>query len=67
MDNMQGKSYLSITEVVAALNAVLSKHFVKVYFQGEISSLKIYPSGHAYFDLKDENSVLNAAIYSSYL
>ncbi len=31
-----------------------------VYLRGELSNFRIYPSGHAYFSLKDDKSVVSA-------
>lgn len=33
--------------------------------KGEISNYKVYPSGHAYFSLKDENSLLSCVLWAS--
>ena len=34
-----------------------------VAVRGEISNYKLYPSGHHYFTLKDENSALKAVMF----
>ena len=34
--------------------------------KGEISNFKVYPSGHFYFSLKDQESVINAVMFASY-
>lgn len=34
---------------------------------GEISGLKAYPSGHTYFDLKDDQAQVNCVIFSNYM
>lgn len=34
--------------------------------KGEISNFKVYPSGHFYFSLKDNDSVINAVMFASY-
>ena len=38
-----------------------------VYVEGEISGWRVYPSGHAYFALKDEGAVLNAVMFAGAL
>ena len=34
--------------------------------KGEISNFKAYPSGHLYFSLKDQNSVISAVMFNNY-
>ncbi len=34
--------------------------------KGEISNFKVYPSGHFYFSLKDNDSIINAVMFASY-
>ena len=38
-----------------------------VYLRGELSNFRIYPSGHAYFSLKDDKSVVSAVMWASYV
>lgn len=38
--------------------------FVRV--KGEISNFKVYPSGHFYFSLKDQESTINAVMFATY-
>ena len=38
--------------------------FVRV--KGEISNFKVYPSGHFYFSLKDQESAINAVMFATY-
>ena len=45
----------------------LFKPFDKIFVEGEISGWKIYPSGHAYFTLKDEGAQLACVMFSSAL
>ncbi len=53
----------SVTELSGALRRMVEENFAFVRVRGEISGLKIPPSGHVYFDLKDDKSVLNAVIW----
>ncbi|MDE2183099.1 MAG: exodeoxyribonuclease VII large subunit [Alphaproteobacteria bacterium] len=53
----------SVTELSAALKRTVEDAFPFVRVRGEISGLKFHSSGHVYFDLKDEKSVLNAIIW----
>lgn len=43
------------------LDGEVSLRLVKL--KGEVSNLKKYPSGHVYFTLKDENSVISAVMF----
>ena len=35
----------------------------RVYVRGELSNYKIYPSGHHYFTVKDEEATLTAVMF----
>ncbi len=50
---------LSVTELSYALKRHVEGQFNKVQVQGEISGLKRHTSGHSYFALKDQDSVLD--------
>ncbi|MEY4967019.1 MAG: hypothetical protein RL274_2602 [Pseudomonadota bacterium] len=54
---------LSVTELSNALKRAVEDQFGLVRVRGEISGLKFHSSGHVYFDLKDDKSVLNAVIW----
>lgn len=57
---------------VSELNALIKSalegdpRFRSIALKGEISNYKTYPSGHAYFSLKDGESVINCAMWASY-
>jgi exodeoxyribonuclease VII large subunit len=53
----------SVSEISAALKRTVEEAFPYVRVRGEISGLKFHSSGHVYFDLKDEKSVLNSVIW----
>src|SRR5580704_9099792 len=53
----------SVTELSGALKRLVEENFAFVRVRGEISGLKFHSSGHVYFDLKDDKSVLNAVIW----
>ncbi|MFQ3307376.1 MAG: exodeoxyribonuclease VII large subunit [Candidatus Midichloriaceae bacterium] len=53
------KTY-SITEISLILKKTIESTFSDLVIKGEISGIKIASSGHVYFSLKDQNSVLNA-------
>jgi exodeoxyribonuclease VII large subunit len=59
--------YLSITAITRYLKYKFENddHLQNVYLKGEISNFKSHTSGHFYFTLKDENSRINAVMFSS--
>ena len=64
---MNDSKYLTVT----AINKYLKYKFdndnnlTNVYLKGEISNLKYHTTGHLYFSIKDENSKINAIMFSS--
>ena len=59
----QGANVLSVTQLSNQLRLTLEKQFDRIAVEGEISSLKKAASGHVYFSLKDEDSILNAIVW----
>ena len=61
------KAYLSVSELNTRIKYLLEgdEGLSSVFLRGEISNFKIYPSGHAYFTLKDESSVISAVMWAS--
>ena len=49
---------LSVTELTAQIKILLEDSFDRIAVVGEISNAKIYPSGHWYFSLKDQDSTI---------
>ena len=64
---MNDSKYLSVT----AINKYLKYKFdndsnlTNIFLIGEISNLKFHTTGHLYFSVKDENSKINAIMFSS--
>ena len=56
---------LSITQVNEYIRAQMDHDplLTSVAVRGEISNYKLYPSGHHYFTLKDENSALRCVLF----
>ena len=61
------KAYLSVSELNTRIKFILEgdEGLSSVFLKGEISNFKIYPSGHAYFSLKDDESVISAVMWAS--
>lgn len=53
----------SVSEISQNIKRSLEDIFSDLKIKGEISGLKIPDSGHVYFNLKDENSVINAVCW----
>ncbi|PUD90342.1 exodeoxyribonuclease VII large subunit, partial [Helicobacter pylori] len=55
---------LSVSEINAQIKALLEATFLQVRVQGEVSNLTIHKvSGHAYFSLKDSQSVIKCVLF----
>ncbi len=56
---------LSVTEINAYIQQKMDSDTLlsSVAVKGEISNYKLYPSGHHYFTLKDENSALKCVMF----
>ncbi len=61
------KAYYSVSEITRYIKGMLDTDILlsNVSIQGEISNLKLHYSGHAYFTLKDEQSVIKAVMFKS--
>jgi exodeoxyribonuclease VII large subunit len=53
----------TVTEVSLALKKMVETGFARIRVKGEISGLKRHTSGHVYFALKDQDSVLDAVCW----
>lgn len=59
-------NYITVTEVNKYIKEIINDDLLlkKVYLKGEISNFKAHSRGHFYFTLKDENSRINAVMFS---
>ena len=59
---------LLVSDVNNYVKAVLTsdERLKLLHISGEISNFKAYPTGHFYFSLKDDNSVINAVMFNNY-
>ena len=58
---------LSVSALTLELKRALEPKFAKIYVEAEISGWRTYPSGHAYFTLKDEGAQISAVMFASAL
>jgi len=54
-----------VSELSTAIKRILEGAFGRIRVRGEITELKLYSSGHAYFSLKDEGGKIRAVIWKS--
>ena len=63
--NAEGRLTLTVSELNEAVRAMIESdcRFRDVCVTGELSNYKIYPSGHHYFTLKDQESSLRCVMF----
>ena len=61
-------NYITVTQLTKYIKYKIDndQHLNKVYLKGEISNFKAHTRGHFYFTLKDENTRINAVMFSTY-
>ena len=64
MEKESPKPY-SVSSLTAELKGALEARFTRIYVEAEISGWKVYPSGHAYFTLKDRDAQISAVMFAS--
>ena len=57
----------SVSSLTAELKATLEAKWTRIYVEAEISGWRLYPSGHAYFTLKDSGAQISAVMFASAL
>lgn len=55
----------SVGELADAIKSLLAAKLSRVYVEGEISGWRLYPSGHAYFTLKDQSAAVSCVMFAS--
>lgn len=60
---------VSVTDINRYIKSLVSfdTYLSHIWIRGEVSNFKVYNSGHAYFSLKDQNSVLKCVMFSNYM
>jgi len=53
----------TVSQVTQEIKGLLEGHFSELWVEGEVSNVRIPPSGHIYFTLKDEWSQIRAVIF----
>lgn len=65
----QNNRTLTVTQLNEYIKMLFDSQTVlkRLYVRGEISNFKAYSSGHCYFTLKDENSLVRAVMFRSFV
>ena len=65
ISDYKNRSYpeYTVSEISGLIKKAVEENFGFVRIKGEISGLKIAPSGHMYFSLKDKDAVLSAVCW----
>ncbi len=64
--NIPSSKIITVSQINTYIEHKLTSDakLINVYLIGEVSNFRKYPSGHIYFDLKDEYSIINSIIYN---
>jgi len=54
----------TVSEITQAIKGLLEEKIGEVWIEGEISNFSVGPNGHFYFSLKDQNSIIKAAMFA---
>jgi exodeoxyribonuclease VII large subunit len=57
------RTVLTVSELTREIKEILEDRFPDVWVEGEISNVRIPPSGHIYFTLKDDSSQIRAVLF----
>jgi len=59
----ESENIYTVTEISDLLRQILESEFPSVNIIGEVRNLTIHSSGHIYYTLRDENSMISAVIF----
>jgi len=60
------RNILTVSELTRQLKHLLEDNFFDIWVRGEVSNYKMASSGHIYFTIKDESSVMKAVYFKGY-
>ncbi len=63
--NLPLRYILTVSELTQKIKEILEDRFSDVWVEGEISNLRVPPSEHIYFTLKDDFSQVRAVLFRS--
>jgi exodeoxyribonuclease VII large subunit len=53
----------TVSDLTSGIKHIIGSSFRDVLVEGEVSNAKLYPSGHFYFTLKDDNAMIKAVVF----
>jgi exodeoxyribonuclease VII large subunit len=53
----------TVSQLTQEIKDLLEEHFIDIWVEGEVSNVRVPPSGHIYFTLKDQWSQMRALIF----
>ena len=62
---MEEAQVYTVSQLTKDIRIILEDTFQEVWVEGEISNYTVSAAGHAYFSLKDENSLLNCVLFKN--
>ncbi len=63
-DKAKARHVYTVSEITRDIKLVLENTFGEIWVEGEVSNFKAATSGHFYFTLKDETTVIAAAMFA---
>jgi len=61
--SIDSETVWSVSELNREVRACLEANFGAIWVRGEVSNLRVQPSGHSYFTLKDAESQIRAVLF----
>lgn len=61
--SIDSETVWSVSELNREVKACLEANFGAIWVRGEVSNLRVQPSGHSYFTLKDDGSQIRAVLF----
>ncbi|MGD9369401.1 MAG: exodeoxyribonuclease VII large subunit [Desulfobacteraceae bacterium] len=61
--NTMPRTVFTVSQLTAKIKSLLEEKYSMIWISGEISNLRIPPSGHAYFTLKDKGAQISAVMF----
>ena len=63
MNNISNIENFTVSQLNSSIKKLIEKKFEIISVIGEISQVKKHSSGHIYFSLKDDSSIINATVW----
>lgn len=65
-DKATSPHIFSVCELISTVKNLLERSFTNIWVSGEVSNLRVSPSGHTYFSLKDEKAIIKCALFKGF-